>query len=98
MMRHAFALGYHRVVWRCNALNLPLMRAALRFGFIHDGNWRGDAVVKGRRRDTAWFSMLAPEWPARRARLQAWLDDRNFAADGVARTSLSPTLPWALSP
>lgn len=21
MMRHAFALGYHRVVWRCNALN-----------------------------------------------------------------------------
>jgi hypothetical protein len=33
MMNHAFALGYHCVAWRCNALNAASMRAARRFGF-----------------------------------------------------------------
>jgi len=67
MMQHAFALGYYRVVWRCNALNAASMRAARRFGFTYEGTWRGDGIVKGRRRDTAWFSIVEPEWPAQRA-------------------------------
>jgi len=90
MMQHAFALGYHRVVWRCNALNAASMRAARRFGFIHEGIWRGDGIVKGRRRDTAWFSIVEPEWPAQRALFEAWLNDSNFDTDGVA---LKPLLP-----
>ncbi len=88
MMQHAFALGYHRVVWRCNALNAASMRAARRFGFVYEGTWRGDSIVKGRRRDTAWFSLLEPEWPAQRQRFEAWLDDGNFDADGGARKSM----------
>jgi RimJ/RimL family protein N-acetyltransferase len=88
MMQHAFALGYRRVVWRCNALNAASMRAASRFGFTHEGTWRADSIVKGRRRDTAWFSILAPEWPAQRDRFMAWLNDANFDADGVARRSM----------
>ncbi|MFD1950337.1 GNAT family N-acetyltransferase [Sphingomonas arantia] len=89
MMQHAFELGYHRVVWRCNALNAASMRAARRFGFTHEGTWRGDGIVKGHRRDTAWFSILETEWPIQRARFDAWLDDRNFDANGVAIHSLS---------
>ena len=30
-------------------------------------------VVKGRNRDTAWFSMLDREWPARKRAFEAWL-------------------------
>lgn len=92
MMRHAFALGYHRVVWRCNALNEASMRAARRFGFTYEGTWRGDGIVKGRRRNTAWFSIVEPEWPARRALFEAWLDDSNFNAKGGALKPLSPTI------
>ncbi len=89
MMQHAFELGYHRVVWRCNALNEASMRAARRFGFTYEGTWRGDGIVKGRRRDTAWFSILHPDWPAQRALFEAWLDDSNFDAEGAAINPLS---------
>jgi len=37
MVRHAFAIGYHRVVWRCNALNDASRRAARWFGFTCEG-------------------------------------------------------------
>lgn len=90
MMDHAFALGYHRVAWRCNALNAASIRAARRFGFACEGTWRGDGVVKGRRRDTAWFSILEPEWHARRALFAAWLTDSNFDAHGKALHPLPP--------
>ena len=92
MMRHAFALGYYRVVWRCNALNAASVRAARRFGFAYEGTWRGDGIVKGHRRDTAWFSILAPEWPARRALFEAWLADANFDAQGNAINALCPAI------
>ena len=35
-------------------------------------------VTKGQNRDTAWFSMLDSEWPARKAAFEAWLDPANF--------------------
>lgn len=92
MMQHAFALGYYRVAWRCNALNAASMRAARRFGFAYEGKWRGDGIVKRRRRDTAWFSIVEPDWPAQCALFEAWLDDSNFDADGVA---LKPLLASA---
>ena len=47
-------------------------------------------VMKGRNRDTAWFSMLDSEWPDRKARFEAWLDPANFDADGRQKTRLSP--------
>ena len=90
MLCHAFVLGYHRVVWRCNALNAASMRAAQRFGFAYEGAWREAEIVKGRRRNTTWFSMLEQEWPERRARFEAWLDDSNFDASGRAIRSLTP--------
>jgi hypothetical protein len=46
-------------------------------------------IVKGRNRDTAWFSMLDSEWPARRAAFEAFLDPGNFDAFGRQKTPLS---------
>jgi hypothetical protein len=39
-------------------------------------------IVKGKNRDTAWFSMLDSEWPLRNAAFEAWLAPENFDADG----------------
>lgn len=45
-------------------------------------------VVKQRNRDTAWFSLLDSEWPARRAAFERWLDPSNFDAEGRQRQTL----------
>jgi RimJ/RimL family protein N-acetyltransferase len=83
MASHVFDyLGYRRYEWKCNAENLPSRRAAQRLGFTFEGIFRQHMVVKGRNRDTAWFSMLDQEWPARKAAFEAWLDPANFDADG----------------
>jgi RimJ/RimL family protein N-acetyltransferase len=89
MARHAFEdLGYRRYEWKCNALNAPSRRAALRFGFTFEGIFRQHLIVKGRNRDTAWFSMLDSEWPARKAAFERWMDPSNFDADGKQKTKL----------
>ena len=82
-------LGYRRLVWKCNALNAPSMRAAERLGFVYEGTLRSHYVLKGRNRDSAMFSILADEWPARRDAMTAWLDPANFAPDGTARRGLA---------
>ena len=46
-------------------------------------------IIKGRNRDTAWFSMLDSEWPKRKAAFERWLAPENFGPDGQQRTSLS---------
>jgi RimJ/RimL family protein N-acetyltransferase len=90
LMRHAMDdLGYRRLTWKCNALNMPSRRAALRLGFTYEGTLRDHLIIKGRRRSTAWFSILAEEWPSRRDALLAWLDDGNWGADGRPKRSLA---------
>jgi hypothetical protein len=81
-------LGYRRYEWKCNAENLPSRRAAERLGFTFEGIFRQHMVIKGRSRDTAWFSMLDCEWPARKRVFEAWLDAGNFDAEGRQRQSL----------
>lgn len=89
MARHVFEdLGYRRYEWKCNANNAPSRRAALRYGFTFEGIFRQHMIIKGRNRDTAWFSMLDSEWPARKARFETWLDPVNFDAAGRQRRSL----------
>ena len=89
MMDWAFAAGYRRYEWKCNALNAPSRRAAQRLGFAFEGVHRQAMVVKGRNRDTAWFSILDAEWPALRAAQRRWLAPENFAPDGAQKTALS---------
>lgn len=87
--RYAFEeLGYRRYEWKCNALNAPSRRAALRLGFTFEGIFRQHMIVKGRNRDTAWFSILDGEWPARREAFERWLDPANFDAEGRQRIGL----------
>lgn len=91
-------LGYRRLVWKCNALNAPSRRAAARLGFVHEGTLRAHMIVKGRSRDTAYFSIVAGEWPSRRDAFAAWLDDANFGPDGQAIRSLSAIMKEAVAP
>ena len=89
MASHVFDhLGYRRYEWKCNALNQPSRRAALRLGFTFEGIFRQHMVVKGLNRDTAWFSMLDSEWPARKTAFEAWLDPANSDDEGHQRRRL----------
>ena len=89
MMEWAFGAGYRRYEWKCNALNMASRRAAQRLGFSYEGVFRQAAVVKGRNRDTAWFSVIDSEWPALREAFSAWLAPSNFDAKGRQRERLS---------
>lgn len=82
LMKRAFELGYRRYEWKCHSMNLPSRAAALRLGFQYEGTFRQAVVVKGRSRDTAWFSIVDAEWPGLRQRFERWLDPGNFDAAG----------------
>lgn len=88
--RHAFRdLGYRRFEWKCNAANQPSRRAAIRFGFQFEGIFRQHMIVKGRNRDTAWFSIIDEEWPLVERAFERWLAPGNFDARGLQRLALS---------
>ncbi|CAJ1784534.1 hypothetical protein HLBENOHH_00605 [Aeromonas dhakensis] len=89
MMANAFALGYRRYEWKCNALNKPSWQAALRLGFSYEGTFRQNRVDKGRTRDTAWFSVIDREWPALQDCFARWLAPDNFDERGRQRLRLS---------
>ncbi|HEY2599044.1 MAG TPA: GNAT family protein [Candidatus Dormibacteraeota bacterium] len=82
-------LGYRRLEWKCDSQNVPSRRAADRFGFIFEGIFRQHMIVKGRNRDTAWFSMTDSEWPVRKAAFEAWLAAENVDAAGRQRLRLA---------
>jgi RimJ/RimL family protein N-acetyltransferase len=97
MMGHVFnVLGYRRYEWKCDALNLPSRRAAERLGFAYEGTFRQAVVVKGRNRDTAWFSVTDGEWQRLEPAFAAWLAPANFDAVGHQRWSLSDLTAEAL--
>lgn len=86
MARHAFdTLKYRRLEWKCDSLNARSRAAADRFGFEYEGLFRQHMVIKGRNRDTTWFSIIDRDWPELRQRYEAWLSPDNFDADGRQR-------------
>lgn len=82
MMRYAFELGYRRYEWKCNARNAASRSAAARLGFTFEGVFRQHMIVKGRSRDTAWYSVIDGEWRGVRMGFERWLDARNFDSAG----------------
>ena len=85
MLQEAFErLGHRRVEWKCDALNERSRAAARRLGFTFEGVFRRHMIVKGRNRDSAWFSMTDDEWPGARAAFETWL-----SADAADRPSLA---------
>jgi RimJ/RimL family protein N-acetyltransferase len=90
LMRHVFdELGYRRLEWKCDALNAPSRRAALRFGFQYEGIFRQHLIYKGRNRDTAWFAMTDGDWPAIKSGFERFLATDNFDAAGRQRAPLA---------
>ncbi|NUA31302.1 GNAT family N-acetyltransferase [Cupriavidus basilensis] len=90
LMRYVFEdLEYRRYEWKCDSYNEPSRRAATRLGFQFEGAFRQAVVYKGRSRDTAWFSIIDGEWPARRSAFERWLDPGNFDQEGKQVKSLS---------
>jgi RimJ/RimL family protein N-acetyltransferase len=89
MIGWAFAAGYRRVEWKCNARNAPSIAAANRYGFLYEGTFRQHMVVRGRNRDTAWFAILDHEWPDLHHAHQTWLAPGNFDGQGRQRLRLS---------
>ena len=90
LARYAFeTLGYRRYEWKCDSLNAPSRNAAQRLGLTFEGIFRQHMIGRGRNRDSAWFSMLDSEWPARKANFERWLAPENFDAEGRQRTKLS---------
>jgi RimJ/RimL family protein N-acetyltransferase len=93
MAAHVFdELGYRRYEWKCNNGNAASKCAAKRFGFIYEGVFRNDMVVRGENRDTAWFAMTDGDWPQIKAGFEAWLASDNFDAGGQQKTKLTINL------
>ncbi len=88
MMQRAFALGYRRYEWKCDALNAASRAAAERLGFTFEGIFRQATVYKGRNRDTAWYAIVDGEWPAIERAFTRWLDPANFDEAGRQRIRL----------
>ena len=90
LARHLFdELGYRRLEWKLDSCNEPSAAAARRLGFTYEGRHRQAMVYKGRSRDTDWFSLIDTEWPATKARIEAWLDPENFDETGRQRRALA---------
>ena len=89
LARHAIEeLGYRRYEWKCHSLNAASRWAALRLGFEFEGIFRQHMIVKGRTRDTAWFSIIDSEWPRLRRAFEAWLAPDNFDGNGRQKRRL----------
>ena len=89
MMKRAFALGYRRYEWKCDALNAPSRAAAERLGLSFEGIFRQASIYKGRSRDSAWFAAIDSDWPAMARAFETWLDPANFDEAGRQRVKLS---------
>lgn len=62
--------GIHRVEWIASASNLPSIAVARRLGMTKEGVLREHYAYRGERHDMEIWSVLAPEWRARRAGTQ----------------------------
>lgn len=78
LLKHCFDdLGFRRVEWKCDDLNVRSKSAAVRLGFSFEGLFRQHYIVKGHSRDTAWFAMLDGDWPRIRTNFEQFLYDPN---------------------
>ncbi|MBL8536145.1 MAG: GNAT family N-acetyltransferase [Hyphomonadaceae bacterium] len=74
MFSHAFACGAERVELKTDALNTQSRRAMEKLGLTFEGVMRRQMRrPDGSWRDNAWFSVVAPEWPALQTRIEARL-------------------------
>ncbi|MBI2382625.1 MAG: GNAT family N-acetyltransferase [Gammaproteobacteria bacterium] len=72
MLRHAFETwGLNRVEFKTDSLNEPSRRALLRLGAREEGVFRNHMIMHtGRLRHSAYYSIIADEWPGVKAALE----------------------------
>jgi RimJ/RimL family protein N-acetyltransferase len=75
LMRYAFERqGAERVEFKTDVLNAAARRALRKVGCTEEGVLRSHTLMPGgRRRDTIYYSVLAPEWPGVKARLEGMM-------------------------
>ena len=75
-LTHAFeTLEANRVEFKTHASNERSRNALAGIGATFEGVFRHHMIMPdGSLRDSAWFSIVAPEWPTVKARLQTGLD------------------------
>lgn len=74
LLANAFAADYNRVEFKTDAKNLRSRAALRKLGAKEEGILRGHMwMPQGYFRDSAYFSILAAEWPDVKARLEARL-------------------------
>jgi N-acetyltransferase len=74
LIAHAFTCGAERVELKTDALNARSRAAMEKMGAQFEGiHRRHMRYPDGRWRDTAWYSIIAADWPAVRAGLEARL-------------------------
>lgn len=82
LINNCIDLGYRRCEWKCNSLNEASKKSATRFGFQYEGCFRQAMVVKGKNRDTCWYSIIDKEWPQLQSVYRSWLEQDNFDQNG----------------
>jgi N-acetyltransferase len=76
MLAHAFSSGAVRVQFRVDTRNLRSQAAVAKLGAVREGVLRRDRLTwTGYIRDTAYFSILASEWPDVKKSLERRLAD-----------------------
>jgi RimJ/RimL family protein N-acetyltransferase len=75
MVGHAFdQLGARRVEFKTDERNERSRAALLAIGAVYEGTFRRHMIVRGGRRDSAYYSITDDEWPTVRARLLDRID------------------------
>lgn len=86
LAKEAFALGNRRLEWKCNNDNARSKRTAVRFGYTFEGVFRQHMVVKGKNRDTTWYSIVSTQWSPVAAGFEKWLALDNQPKSGQIKS------------
>jgi len=75
LLRHGFeVLGVNRIQLKTDLRNVRSQNAIARLGAVREGVLRAHVVMyDGYLRDTVMFSIIAPEWPAVKQRLETMM-------------------------
>ena len=86
LAKEAFALGNRRLEWKCNNDNARSKRTAVRLGYTFEGVFRQHMVVKGKNRDTTWYSIVSTQWSPVAAGFEKWLALDNQPKSGQIKS------------
>ena len=86
LAKEAFALGNRRLEWKCNNDNARSKRTAVRLGYTFEGVFRQHMMVKGKNRDTTWYSIISTQWSPVAAGFEKWLALDNQPKSGQIKS------------